>query len=87
MGWNQINIRNLDNPLVNGVSNKSYVYFVHSFYPEPENSDIIIAETHYGLEFASIVGKDNIFATQFHPEKSSKVGLQILKNFVEFVKI
>jgi glutamine amidotransferase len=87
MGWNQINIRNPDNPLVKGIPNKSYVYFVHSFYPEAEESDIIIAETHYGLDFASIVGKDNIFATQFHPEKSSKVGLQILKNFVEFVKI
>ena len=87
IGWNQIIIRNPDNPLVKGVPNKSYVYFVHSFYPEPENSDIIIAETHYGLDFASIVGKDNIFATQFHPEKSSKVGLQILKNFLEFVKI
>ena len=86
MGWNQIQIKKLESPLMQGVLDNSYVYFVHSFYPEPDESGIIIAETEYGLKFASIVGKDNIFATQFHPEKSSKVGLKILENFLNFIK-
>jgi len=86
IGWNQLIIQQFDNPLVEGVENYSYVYFVHSFYPVPENPDIIVAKTDYGLEFASIVAQDHIFATQFHPEKSSAVGLHILENFINFIK-
>jgi glutamine amidotransferase len=86
IGWNQLMIQQFDNPLVDGVENNSYVYFVHSFYPVPENPEIIVAKTDYGIEFASIVAQDHIFATQFHPEKSSTVGLHILENFINFIK-
>lgn len=83
MGWNQINFRKADCPLFKGLENKSYVYFCHSFYPHPENDEVVAANTEYGNNFASIVWQDNIFATQFHPEKSQSVGLQILENFVK----
>jgi len=86
MGWNQIHIQNHSNPLVQEIPDHSYVYFVHSYYPIPKDSQVIIAKTNYGLEFPSIVGRDHIFATQFHPEKSSTVGLKILENFIKFIK-
>ncbi len=86
MGWNQILIKKGDNPMMEGIPDSSYVYFVHSYYPVPKSSDIVVATTNYGLEFPSIVGKDNIFATQFHPEKSSSVGLRMLENFIKFVR-
>jgi imidazole glycerol-phosphate synthase subunit HisH len=84
IGWNQLAWQQ-ENPLSAGVPDNSYTYFVHSYYAEPENADHILATTDYGIEYASIVGKDNILATQFHPEKSQDVGLQILSNFVEWV--
>jgi len=86
MGWNQILIRQPNHPIMEDIPDQSYVYFVHSFYPIPESPAIIIAETNYGIQFPSIVGHDNIFATQFHPEKSSTIGLKILANFLKFVK-
>ena len=82
IGWNQIQIAKPDCPLFRGVDNGSYVYFVHSFYPQPKDETITATRTEYGESFASSVWRDNIFATQFHPEKSQKVGLQLLKNFV-----
>lgn len=86
MGWNQIKI-NDQNPgsknLLKNIPDNSYVYFVHSYYPEPEKVDIIAAETDYDISFASLVSKDNVWAAQFHPEKSQQLGLQILKNFGE----
>ena len=82
IGWNQLEIRRADCPILAGIDPGSYVYFVHSFYPEPVDSGIIATETVYGDRFASAVWKDNVYATQFHPEKSQRVGLQILKNFV-----
>lgn len=85
MGWNTIDFAQF-HPLLDGVKDHSYVYFVHSYYPQPRNSDVIIASTEYGVRFASMVAKKNFFATQFHPEKSSKTGLTILKNFVNIVK-
>ncbi|MFZ7137015.1 MAG: imidazole glycerol phosphate synthase subunit HisH [archaeon] len=85
MGWNTINIAK-PHPLLEGVENGSYVYFVHSFYPQPTNSDAVVTTTDYGIKFASMVAQKNIFATQFHPEKSSKTGLTMLKNFVNLVK-
>jgi imidazole glycerol-phosphate synthase subunit HisH len=85
MGWNTINIEK-PHPLLEGVENGSYVYFVHSFYPQPTNSDAVVTTTDYGIKFASMVAQKNIFATQFHPEKSSKTGLTMLKNFVNLVK-
>ena len=86
IAWNQIEITRSDCPLYRGMKSGSYVYFVHSFYPQPTDKSIIATTTDYGDTFASSVWKDNVFATQFHPEKSQGVGLQLLKNFVELAK-
>jgi len=83
IGWNQIEISQPNCPLFRGVPNGSYVYFVHSFFPKPVDSSIVATHTTYGESFASAVWHENVFATQFHPEKSQKVGLQLLHNFVE----
>ena len=83
IGWNRIDIARPDCPLYRGIDSGSYVYFVHSFYPQPVDAGIVATQTDYGDTFASSVWRDNVFATQFHPEKSQKVGLQLLKNFVE----
>jgi len=80
MGWNQINIKK-DIPLLKGIPDNSFVYFVHSYYAAPSDSSIISSLSDYGGEFTSSVYKDNIFACQFHPEKSQDIGLRILKNF------
>ncbi|MGW8288932.1 MAG: imidazole glycerol phosphate synthase subunit HisH [Candidatus Bathyarchaeia archaeon] len=85
MGWNTLNIEQ-SHPLLEGVKDGSYVYFVHSYYPKPIDSDVVVATTDYGVRFASMVAKKNLLATQFHPEKSSKTGLTMLKNFVRIVK-
>ncbi len=82
IGWNQLEIVRPDCPLYRGVANGSYVYFVHSFFPKPADEAIVATRTEYGETFASSVWRDNVFATQFHPEKSQKVGLQLLSNFV-----
>ncbi len=82
IGWNQIEITAPDCPLYRGVTSGSYVYFVHSFFPQPADGSIVATRTDYGDTFASSVWKDNVFATQFHPEKSQKIGLQLLSNFV-----
>jgi glutamine amidotransferase len=84
MGWNVINIRK-DNPLYEGIPDKSYFYFVHSYYVAPDEENIVATTTDYGVEFTSSVWKDNIFAVQFHPEKSQALGLQLLKNFGNIV--
>jgi len=84
IGWNQLEAINTACPLYRGIPEGSYVYFVHSFYPKPAEASIVATRTTYGEAFASSVWRDNVFATQFHPEKSQKVGLQLLKNFVEF---
>jgi glutamine amidotransferase len=84
IGWNQLEDINSQCPLFRGVSNGSYVYFVHSFFPKPLDSSIVATRTTYGETFASSVWRKNVFATQFHPEKSQKVGLQLLKNFVDY---
>jgi glutamine amidotransferase len=82
IGWNQLQIVRPDCPLFRDVPDGSYAYFVHSFYPRPEDDGIMATRTEYGETFASAVWKGNVYATQFHPEKSQKVGLQILSNFV-----
>jgi glutamine amidotransferase len=84
IGWNQLDIVKRECPLLKGVTNGSYVYFVHSFFPQPVDGSIVATRTDYGQTFASAVWRDNVFATQFHPEKSQAVGLQLLKNFVDF---
>jgi glutamine amidotransferase len=85
IGWNQLEIVAPGCPLFRGVAPGSYVYFVHSFYPKPADPSIVATRTTYGETFASSVWRDNVFATQFHPEKSQKVGLQLLANFVGLV--
>jgi imidazole glycerol-phosphate synthase subunit HisH len=86
IGWNQLEIAMPDCPLFRGIKNGSYVYFVHSFFPKPQDETIIATRTDYGETFASAIWHDNVFATQFHPEKSQRVGLQLLKNFVELAR-
>ena len=81
IGWNQLEIERPDCPLYRGIASGSFVYFVHSFYPQPADASIVATRTDYGDNFASSVWRDNVYATQFHPEKSQKVGLQLLKNF------
>jgi glutamine amidotransferase len=85
IGWNRINIQ-ADAPHLDGVEDGSWVYFVHSYYVVPDDESVIATTTDYGLDFCSAVWKDNIFATQFHPEKSQNVGLQILDNFRQIVE-
>ena len=85
MGWNTVKIGRRP-PVFDGIPDESYFYFVHSFYVAPEDGDIIAGTTQYGSEFTSMVWKDNILATQFHPEKSQEMGLKVLKGFGEFVR-
>ncbi len=80
MGWNRI-YPERDHPFLAGLKEDDEFYFVHSFYPLPEDQRHVVAKTGYGIRFPSIIGFDNIFATQFHPEKSGKAGLKILENF------
>jgi glutamine amidotransferase len=80
MGWNTIS-QVKDHPLLHGIDRGAWFYFVHSFYPDPAEDGDVVARTSYGIEFASVVSKGNVFATQFHPEKSGAPGLTILENF------
>jgi len=80
MGWNQVTFKK-DIPILEGVPQNSWFYFVHSYYPKPEDDNVSAVKTFYGLEFTAAVAKDNIFASQFHPEKSSTLGLNIIQNF------
>ena len=87
IGWNSVEILDEENFLIQEIPNNSYFYFVHSFYTLLQNKEHIVGITNYGeIEYCSIICKDNIIATQFHPEKSSKYGIQIYKNFIEFCK-
>lgn len=81
MGWNELNIKRAANPLFQGIPDRSYFYFVHSYYVDPEDKAVIATTTDYGVEFTSSVWTDNIFAVQFHPEKSQTLGLRMLRNF------
>jgi imidazole glycerol-phosphate synthase subunit HisH len=85
MGWNNLNIVKKP-PILSEITDNSFFYFVHSFYVLPEDKGIIAGTTDYGITFTSMVWKDNIFATQFHPEKSQELGLKILKGFGDFVE-
>ena len=80
MGWNQIRMKK-QSPLLDGVPDGAYFYFVHSYYVDPADSSDILTETDYGITFTSAVSRDNVFAVQFHPEKSQEHGLRLLKNF------
>jgi glutamine amidotransferase len=85
MGWNTARLLRKP-PVFDGIQDNSYFYFVHSYYVVPEDEGIVASRTDYGVDFVSMVWKDNIFATQFHPEKSQELGLKILKGFDEFVR-
>ena len=85
MGWNSLNIKNRP-PILEGVEEGSYFYFVHSYYVAPEDESIIATTTDYGIEFTSMIWKDNVFATQFHPEKSQAAGLKVMEGFNKFVE-
>lgn len=81
MGWNSVAL-NEAHPVLSGIDSGSYFYFVHSFYAEPSESGGVLGTTEYGLPFCSVYAKDNVVATQFHPEKSGPVGVRIYRNFV-----
>src|SRR4051812_30369172 len=85
MGWNSVRIAR-PHPLLDGVPSDEYFYFVHSYYVAPSDPAMVVGETDYGVTFASIVAHGNVFATQFHPEKSSGIGLKIYENFVRLVE-
>lgn len=80
IGWNQAHIVRED-PIMEGIPNHSYFYFVHSYYVEPADPEIVIAETDYHIDYASIAGGGRVWGIQFHPEKSQENGLRILRNF------
>lgn len=80
MGWNRIRIVR-QAPIFKGIPDGGFFYFVHSYYVQPEDEGVIAATTEYGLTFTSVLWRDNLFACQFHPEKSQSLGLQLLKNF------
>ncbi len=82
MGWNQLKVKT-ECPLLKGMPDNSYVYFCHSYYPDPEDKEVIAAICNYGRDFPAVVWKDSLYGVQFHPEKSQEAGLAILKNFVE----
>jgi imidazole glycerol-phosphate synthase subunit HisH len=84
MGWNQVHQADPIHPMWQGIAQDSRFYFVHSFYVAPQDASIIAATCDYAVDFAAALSCDNLFATQFHPEKSHTVGLQLLKNFVEW---
>ncbi len=83
MGWNEIKFENSSDPIWQGIKTSTHFYFVHSYYPEPLESNSVSSITSYGLEFASSVRCGNIFGTQFHPEKSQAAGLKLISNFLE----
>ena len=85
MGWNELTVQS-DTDLLAGIDDGDFFYFVHSYYCVPRDQQIIVATTDYGVDMAAVVEKDNVHAVQFHPEKSSRKGLLILKNFVRMVK-
>jgi imidazole glycerol-phosphate synthase subunit HisH len=83
MGWNEINVRR-SHVLLKDIASGTQLYFVHSYYPLPDDPAMVIATCSYGIEFSCAIGRHNLFATQFHPEKSGLAGLSILRNFASW---
>ena len=83
MGWNQIKVQPAGNQMFKGLSSGENVYFCHSYFVKPKDASIAAGITNYGIDFVSAVVRDNVWGVQFHPEKSQKAGLQILKNFAQ----
>ena len=86
MGWNNIEINNNNSRILNGIKDNDYFYFVHSYKCIPTNYSEMTAFTKYGQDICAVIEKNNIFATQFHPEKSGKIGLKIYQNFLSFIE-
>jgi glutamine amidotransferase len=87
IGWNTLDIADRANPLWRGLPAQPYVYFVHSFFPSPEDGSVVSARSTYGETFAAAVSRDRVSAVQFHPEKSQDIGLAILRNFIASVPV
>lgn len=83
MGWNRVS-QKIEHPMWNGIADNSWFYFVHSYYAVPKDTSIVAGTTFYGLEVTVVVAKDNVFATQFHPEKSAADGLRLYQNFMKW---
>jgi imidazole glycerol-phosphate synthase subunit HisH len=83
MGWNNIEITNKKSKLLEDIENSSWVYFIHSYHVNPKNKGIVAANSQYGINISALIEKDNLFGTQFHPEKSGIVGSTIIKNFLK----
>lgn len=86
MGWNELDVRR-PTPLLEGLPERPHMYFVHSYYAAPVDPEIVIAEASYPAPFTAMVGRGNVFAAQFHPEKSQTDGLRILRNFAEYAPV
>jgi imidazole glycerol-phosphate synthase subunit HisH len=84
IGWNNLRIVNRESNLLKGIPQNSWVYFVHSYHIEPKDQNLIAAIADYGSELPVVIERSNLFGTQFHPEKSGKIGAQIMKNFIKF---
>ena len=82
MGWNQVR-QTVESPVFRDIPDNSYFYFVHSYFPQPAQPEIVAAETSYGIDFCCAIARGNLFATQFHPEKSGELGLKIYDNFLK----
>lgn len=85
MGWNQVKQR-FSHPVFEGIPNEANFYFVHSYYAEPDDSSLVAGETEYGISICSVVARRNLIATQFHPEKSGKIGLRMYANFLRLAQ-
>ena len=85
MGWNSLHLEYINHPILKEINEKDQYYFVHSYYFDCANKDNILAETKYGTNFASIVGKENIYGVQFHPEKSSLSGQKLISNWLKWI--
>jgi len=84
MGWNELSVVR-DHPVLRGLDGEAF-YFVHSYYPEPDDTEDLIGETDYGTRFCSAAGRENLIAVQFHPEKSSRAGLKLYENFLAWAR-
>ena len=83
MGWNEVQIKNLDDPVWQKIDDLTHFYFVHSYFPKPDNPEVSSSTTGYGVDFTSSIRFGNIFGTQFHPEKSQNSGLRLIENFLK----
>ncbi|KPK47194.1 MAG: imidazole glycerol phosphate synthase subunit HisH [Dehalococcoidia bacterium SM23_28_2] len=85
MGWNRV-CQRCPHPIFDGIGDDAFFYFVHSYYAYPEDSSVVVGDTDYGVTFPAVVAKDNIVATQFHPEKSAEAGLRLYENFLRMAQ-